>query len=119
MLVSHQMVMRVRSACLSAHVVGLTPSSLSNQTPATINNDTTELKERNNYLDEIDEVLEACVEMSFLSKRNNLCRKIGLYLNFQMFDFTNLLEMLVVDVSINSEETFENGFRNGKEVFRK
>ena len=71
-------------------------------------------KDYNVYMDEIDEVLEACVEMSFLSKRNNLCRKIGSYLNFKMFDFTNLLEMLMVDVSINSEETFENGFRNGK-----
>ena len=51
-------------------------------------------------VDEVDEVLEACVEVG-------LCREEH-----------DMLEVCVVDVSIHSEETLENDLDDIEEIFR-
>ena len=51
-------------------------------------------------VDEVDEVLEACVEVG-------LCREEH-----------DVLEVCVVDVSIHSEETLENDLDDIEEIFR-
>lgn len=52
------------------------------------------------YLNKKNKVLERCIEMCFLLKLDHR------------------VKMLVIYVSINSKESFENCFRHGHEILR-
>ena len=51
-----------------------------------------------NYLHKEDEMLEGCVQVSFLSQLDNLG------------------EMLMINMGVNSEQTFQDSFGNGQKI---
>ena len=65
-------------------------------------------------LDEVDEVLQARVHVGLLPERHNLGSEILSANNCSMTIY--LFEVLMVDMSVHSEEPLENELGDGQEV---